>query len=117
MAKSVVGLFNNMTAAEAVVRDLEAAGFHRADISILAGNEANRYQDYVGRAKSDEGDAAACYQSFSQLTGNECESPGREECYSAQPRFEFCHAAVVQSPGGGRGLKAQHGWKMAGSRR
>jgi len=48
MAKSVVGLFHDMPAAQQVVQDLIAAGFDRGDISVLAANDANRHRDYLG---------------------------------------------------------------------
>jgi stress response protein YsnF len=48
MAKTVVGLFDNMTEAQGAVEDLTAAGLSRSDISIIAGNEQGKYQEYVG---------------------------------------------------------------------
>jgi len=47
MAKSVVGLFNDMPAAQQVVRDLIAAGFAQADIGVLATNDENRHREYL----------------------------------------------------------------------
>ena len=38
--KTIVGLFDNFTEAEAVVRDLEKAGYDRSDISMVANEKA-----------------------------------------------------------------------------
>jgi len=54
MAKTVVGLFDNMTEAQGAVEELTAAGLSRNDISIIAGNEAGRHQEYVAGEEHEE---------------------------------------------------------------
>lgn len=58
MRKSVVGLFNDMMRAEAVVRELENAGFARNDISIVAASEEERLRT-AGEGQSSGDDTAS----------------------------------------------------------
>jgi len=45
--RTVVGLFDNFEAAKKAAADLERAGITRDQISVVAGNESGRYQDYI----------------------------------------------------------------------
>jgi stress response protein YsnF len=47
MAKTIVGLFENFTDAQSVVRELVDQGFPREDISIAANNAAGEYSEYT----------------------------------------------------------------------
>ncbi|HEX6289979.1 MAG TPA: YsnF/AvaK domain-containing protein [Herpetosiphonaceae bacterium] len=59
MAKNVVGLFDNMSDAEAAVRDLRDAGFPSGDISFVANNADNRYSmDNTSYTTADDTEAA-----------------------------------------------------------
>jgi len=51
--KTVVALFDDMTQANRAVEELDRAGVPRNDISLIAGNESGRYQNYLTR--DDEG--------------------------------------------------------------
>ena len=57
--KTIVGLFDNFSEAEAVVRDLERAGYDRSDISLVA-NESSRgsARTTTTTSRSDDGGAA-----------------------------------------------------------
>lgn len=46
MAKTIVGLYDDFTAAEKVVRDLVASGFPRDRISLVANNATGEYDQY-----------------------------------------------------------------------
>src|SRR5512138_3933322 len=62
MAKTVVGLFDDFSTAEQVVRDLENNGFSRDDISLIARNTERGYraQGTTTRAEgSQAGEGAA----------------------------------------------------------
>jgi len=45
--RTVVGLFDDFETAQKAANDLELAGITRDQISIVAGNESGRYEDYV----------------------------------------------------------------------
>lgn len=60
MAKTVVGLYNDLTTAEQVVRELTNSGFSRDDISLVANDAEGRYGKEVGtgdRASTGKGAA------------------------------------------------------------
>jgi uncharacterized protein (TIGR02271 family) len=54
MTKTVVGTYDSMEVASAVVNDLVNAGFSRADISLIANNADDRYASYVDKDSSSE---------------------------------------------------------------
>jgi uncharacterized protein (TIGR02271 family) len=49
MDQTVVGLFDNLSDAQRVVKDLVDAGFSRDRISLVAGDAANEYSKYVNK--------------------------------------------------------------------
>jgi uncharacterized membrane protein len=60
--RTVVGVFGSLAQAERTARDLETMGIPNADISIVAGNDANRHKEYLEKAKlasTSAGSAAA----------------------------------------------------------
>ena len=64
MAKTVVGLFEDSSKAQAVVRDLRAAGFDQSDIHMLGGDTSAGAGNVVGTLSSNgvPADDAALYQ-------------------------------------------------------
>jgi len=51
--KTVVGLFDRYADAQAVANDLDAAGFDRNNISVVASNATGEYDEYVTTGDSD----------------------------------------------------------------
>src|SRR4051794_16692315 len=49
MDQTVVGMFDNLSDAQRVVKDLVDAGFSRDRISLVAGDAANEYSKYVNK--------------------------------------------------------------------
>lgn len=45
--KTVVGLFDDMSAAKKAIDNLQSAGIARNNISLIAGNESGKYSDYA----------------------------------------------------------------------
>jgi len=70
MAKTVVGLFDNFSTAQNVVRALTDAGFDRNDISLVANNTNNEYSDVT------TGDADSGLRSTDGSGGAVAESAG-----------------------------------------
>ncbi len=65
--KTVVGVFSSLEEAERTERDLKNLGIPRENISIVAGNDANRHKEYLEKAKVEStstGAAAASGASF-----------------------------------------------------
>ncbi len=65
--KTVVGVFNSLEEAERTERDLKNLGIPGEDISVIAGNDANRHEEYLKKAKlaaTSTGTAAASAASF-----------------------------------------------------
>jgi hypothetical protein len=60
--RTVVGVFGSLAQAERTARDLENLGIPNTNISIVAGNDANRHKEYLEkarRASTSAGSAAA----------------------------------------------------------
>jgi uncharacterized membrane protein len=65
--RTIVGVFTSLADAERTERDLKNLGIPHENISIVAGNDANRHEEYLGRAKVASigtGAAAAAGASF-----------------------------------------------------
>jgi uncharacterized membrane protein len=65
--KTVVGVFTSLLEAEGAARDLQTLGIPHVEISIVAGNDANRHKEYLEKAKrasTSTGAAAASGASF-----------------------------------------------------
>jgi len=54
-SKTVVGLFDSMEQANRAADQLRATGITSDQIGIVAGNESDRYRDYVGNSNTDTG--------------------------------------------------------------
>jgi hypothetical protein len=52
MAKTVIGLYDNFSEAQEVVRDLVDAGFDRDQISIVAGDREGKYANELDRERT-----------------------------------------------------------------
>jgi uncharacterized membrane protein len=64
---TVVGVFTSLMEAEGAQRDLESLGIPSEDISIVAGNDSRRHEEYLQKAKlasTSTGVAAASGASF-----------------------------------------------------
>ena len=59
MAKTVVGLFDNPSDAERVIQSLVDSGFSRDDISLVANNADNRYNNVAGNTDTDRSSTAS----------------------------------------------------------
>jgi len=57
--RTVVGLFDSMDQANRAADQLRAEGIDTSQISIIAGNESNRYNDYVSKDRGETKDAAS----------------------------------------------------------
>src|SRR5580704_10564887 len=65
--RTIVGVFTSLVEAERTERDLKNLGIPRENISIVAGNDANRHKEYLEKAKlasTSTGAAAAAGASF-----------------------------------------------------
>jgi len=65
--RTIVGVFGSLAQAERTGRDLESLGIPNVDVSIVAGNDANRHKEYLEKAKlasTGAGAAAASGASF-----------------------------------------------------
>ena len=65
--RTVVGVFTSLVEAERTERDLKGLGIPPENISIVAGNDANRHKEYLEKAKAastSTGAAAASGASF-----------------------------------------------------
>jgi hypothetical protein len=65
--RTVVGVFTSLVEAERAERDLKNLGIPGANISIVAGNDANRHKEYLEKSKlasTSAGAAAASGASF-----------------------------------------------------
>ena len=65
--RTMVGVFTSLVEAERTERDLKNLGIPRENISIVAGNDANRHKEYLEKAKlasTSTGAAAAAGASF-----------------------------------------------------
>jgi len=51
LTKTVAGVFASLTEAEHAARDLQALGISSDNISVIAGNQENRHEEYLARAK------------------------------------------------------------------
>jgi len=59
MAKTVVGVFDTMSEAQDVVKDLVDHGFAESDVSLVAGKDEGEGAEATGRARPDAGSRAA----------------------------------------------------------
>jgi hypothetical protein len=55
--KTVVGLFDDFTAAQRAVQDLESSGFSHSDISLVANNASGQYDRYANTVSRDVADS------------------------------------------------------------
>jgi uncharacterized membrane protein len=65
--RTIAGVFSSMADLERAVRDLERTGISEENISVIAGNDAGRHQEYLEKAKNasvSTGAAAASGASF-----------------------------------------------------
>jgi hypothetical protein len=65
--RTIVGVFGSLAQAERTAHDLENLGIPNSNISIVAGNDANRHKEYIEKAKrasTSAGAAAASGASF-----------------------------------------------------
>jgi Heat induced stress protein YflT len=65
--KTITGVFSSMAELDRAVRDLERMGISQENISVIAGNEAERHQEYLDKSKeasTSTGAAAASGASF-----------------------------------------------------
>src|SRR5260221_3611654 len=67
--KTVVGLFDDFSMAQHVVKDLQDAGFRRDDISLVANDVTNRYATYKETAVVDEDVSPGEGASFGAVVG------------------------------------------------
>jgi hypothetical protein len=67
--RTVVGVFGSLAQAEETARDLENLGIPNANISIVAGNDANRHQEYLEKAKRASTSAGAAAVSGASTGG------------------------------------------------
>jgi len=67
--KTVVGLFDDFSMAQHVVKDLQDAGFRRDDISLIANDATNRYATYKETAVANEDVSAGEGAAFGTVVG------------------------------------------------